>query len=131
MVQMFTAEGVISPHDLVKYGTDGSRVLRIAAATDTTCLGVADLNMTKVASGGKETDDYAIGDQVPVIMDGLVVVKADAGVARGARVMVGATTFYRVITEAASIAGVQQGVGRALTTASAGGDKLVVLLRGS
>ncbi len=128
IVQMLTAEGVISPHDVVKYGTDRSRVVRIAAATDTVRIGAADLNVTAVSKGGKETDDYAVGDQVPVIMDGLVVCKADAAIVAGARVMVGATTFRYVITEAASTAGLQQHVGRALTAAAASGDKLVVNL---
>jgi len=128
IVAEFTAGGAIAPGGLVKYGAGVERVIAVAAATDTVCIGVADLNYSALAVGSPETTNFASGDRVPVIMDGLVCVKADAAIVAGARVMVGGTTFTYVLTEAASIAGVQQGIGRCLTTAGASGDKVVVKL---
>jgi hypothetical protein len=127
IVVELVAAGAITPGNLVKYGAGVERVI-VTASADLLCLGVADLNYNALAVGSPETTAFASGDRVPVIMDGLVCVKADAAIPAGTRVSVGTTTVYYVLTEAASYVGIQSGVGRCLTTAGASGDKVVVKL---
>jgi len=70
-IKKFTAEAIVSPRRIVKFGTSDSEVLQNAAAT-TKGFGVAD------SLGGE-----AIGDSVDVVMAGIAEVEYGGTVTRG------------------------------------------------
>lgn len=108
VVLPFVAEGAITPGNLVKKGTADNQVL-VATPGDKGIIGVADLNWNALKTGtGKETDNYAAGDRVDVIVKGFVKVIADTGgITAGSKVQVGANNNGQVknYTDTAANAG--------------------------
>lgn len=133
IVKKLVAEGAITPGDLVIYGSSKAQVL-VCPAGSKACIGVADLNYRAVQDGlDPMTHDFAAGEEVEVIMNGLVRVIADtAGFTMGLLVMVGAADGVEVADYLDSAVGSsfsQSGleasrdelgmiIGRALTTAA-------------
>lgn len=97
IVKKLVAEGAITPGDAVKFGSSKAQVL-VCAAGDKVCIGVADLNYRAVQDGQNPmTHDFAAGEEVEVIMNGLVRVIADnAGFTMGHLVMIGSTEGYEI-----------------------------------
>lgn len=87
------ADAGLSPTNLVKFDTSKSLII-VCGASDEECIGVAGRNEKAWARSHTDpmTTAFVDGDQVPVHMDGLLVVVADAGaITRGHLVEVGGT----------------------------------------